>query len=125
MSAQKYPNAFKDADGDYLSGDRNYKLTLPKDIPAAIFWSVTVYDPITGSGLDNGQAFPSLNTMDKPRQNADGTTDIYYGPTSPGEGKNWIATIPGKGFFTILRLYGPKTAFFDQSWKPGDLEKIK
>lgn len=120
----KYPNAFKDADGDYLSGDQNYRLTLPKDIPAAIFWSVTVYDPITGSGLDNGQAFPSLNTMDKPKQNADGTTDIYYGPTSPGEGKNWIATLPGKGFFTILRLYGPKKAFFDKSWKPGDLEKI-
>ncbi|MGF6174270.1 DUF1254 domain-containing protein [Ensifer sp. 4252] len=121
----KYPNAFKDADGDYLSGDLNYKLTLPKDIPAKIFWSVTVYDPITGSGLDNGQPFPSLNTMDKPVQNADGSTDIYFGPTSPGAGKNWIATIPAKGWFTILRLYGPTKAFFDKSWKPGDLEKVK
>lgn len=116
----KYPNAFKDADGDI-----NYKLTLPKDIPAKIFWSVTVYDPITGAGLDNGQPFPSLNTMDKPVQNADGSTDIYFGPKSPGEGKNWIATVPANGFFTILRLYGPTKAFFDQSWKPGDLEKIK
>ncbi len=121
----KYPNAFKDADGDYLSGDVNYRLTLPKDIPAKIFWSVTVYDPITGSGLDNGQPFPSLNTMDKPVQNADGSTDIYFGPTSPGTGKNWLATIPGKGFFTILRLYGPTKAFFDKSWKPGDLEKVR
>ncbi|KQU93592.1 hypothetical protein ASD00_23170 [Ensifer sp. Root31] len=121
----KYPNAFRDADGDYLSGDVNYKLTLPKDIPAKIFWSVTVYDPVTGSGLDNGQPFPSLNTMDKPVQNADGSTDIYFGPKSPGEGKNWIATIPDQGFFTILRLYGPTKAFFDKSWKPGDLEKVK
>jgi hypothetical protein len=38
-------------------------LSLPKDIPAALFWSATVYDPITGSGLDNGQPFPSLNTV--------------------------------------------------------------
>ncbi|MDX0802769.1 DUF1254 domain-containing protein [Sinorhizobium medicae] len=121
----KYPNAFKDADGDYLSGDQSYKLTLPKDIPAKIFWSVTVYDPITGSGLDNGQPFPSLNTMDKPVQNPDGSTDIYFGAQSPGEGKNWIATVPGQGFFTILRLYGPTKAFFDKSWKPGDLEKLK
>ncbi|SDP79883.1 Uncharacterized conserved protein [Phyllobacterium sp. YR620] len=121
----KYPNAFKDADGNYLSGDHSYKLTLPKDIPAKIFWSVTVYDPVTGSGLDNGQTFPSLNTMDKPVQNSDGTTDIYFGPKSPGNGKNWVATAPGKGFFTILRLYGPTKAFFDKTWKPGDLVKLK
>ncbi|MBB4343003.1 DUF1254 domain-containing protein [Rhizobium leguminosarum] len=119
----KYPNAFKDADGDYLSGDRSYKLVLPKDIPAKIFWSVTVYDPITGSGLDNGQPFPSLNTMDKPKQNADGSTDIYFGPQSPGPGKNWIATIPGKGWFTTLRLYGPTKAFFDKTWRPDDIVK--
>ncbi|MBY5891102.1 DUF1254 domain-containing protein [Rhizobium leguminosarum] len=119
----KYPNAFKDADGDYLSGDRSYKLVLPKDIPAKIFWSVTVYDPITGSGLDNGQPFPSLNTMDKPKQNADGSTDIYFGPQSPGPGKNWIATIPGKGWFTTLRLYGPIKAFFDKTWRPDDIVK--
>ncbi|GLS28631.1 Uncharacterized conserved protein [Mesorhizobium albiziae] len=120
----KYPNSFKDADGDFLSGDRNYKLTLPPNIPAAIFWSLTLYDPVTASGLDNGQPFPSLNTMDKPVTNADGSVDIYVGPTSPGEGKNWLATVPGKGFFTALRLYGPKKAFFDQTWKPGDLEKV-
>ena len=30
-----------------------------------------------------------------------------------------------KGFFVILRLYGPTKAFFDQSWKPSDIEKVK
>lgn len=120
----KYPATFFDADGDYLSGDRNYKLHVPKDVPVALFWSVTVYDPITGSGLDNGQPFPSLNTMDKPVQNPDGTIDIYFGPKSPGEGKNWLATIPDKGWFTIFRLYGPKQAFFDQTWKLNDIEKV-
>jgi hypothetical protein len=121
----KYPVTFADADGDFLNGSRNYVLHVPKDIPAAYFWSATVYDPITGSGLDNGQPFPSLNTMDKPVQNADGTTDIYFGPKSPGAGKNWLATIPGKGWFTIFRLYGPKEAFFDQTWKLPDIEKVK
>lgn len=121
----KYPAAYMDADGDFLRGEQAYVLQLPPEIPAAIFWSVTVYDPITGSGLDNGQPFPSLNTMDKPVMNSDGTTDIYFGPKSPGEGKNWIATIPGKGWFTLLRLYGPKKAFFDQTWKPDDIKKMK
>ena len=120
----KYPNAFRDSKGDFLFGGNNYKLTLPKDIPAALFWSLTLYDPITGSGLDNGQPFPSLNAMDKPVTNADGSTDIYLGPSSPGPGKNWMRTLPDQGFFVILRLYGPKQAFFDQSWKPGDIEKI-
>jgi hypothetical protein len=50
------------------------KLHIPKDVPVAIFWSVTVYDPITASGLDSGQPFPSLNAMDKPAQNADART---------------------------------------------------
>lgn len=120
----KYPAAFMDKDGDFLNGGRSYKLHLPPNIPAAIFWSATVYDPLTGSGLDNGQPFPSLNTMDKPVQNADGTTDIYFGPKSPGQGKNWLRTVPDKGFFVILRLYGPTKAFFEQTWKPDDIARV-
>jgi hypothetical protein len=120
----KYPVTFVDKNGDFLQGANSYKLNLPKDIPAHLFWSVTVYDPVTGSGLDNGQPFPSLNTMDKPPANPDGSTDIYFGPNSPGQGKNWLKTNPGKGFFVIFRLYGPTKAFFDKSWKPGDIEKL-
>jgi hypothetical protein len=33
--------------------------------------------------------------------------------------------VPSKGYFVILRLYGPTKAFFDKSWKPGDIEKVK
>ena len=86
---------------------------------------MTVYDAVTASGLDNGQPFPSINQMDKPVANADGSTDIYFGPRTPGEGKNWLATVPGKGFFVCLRLYGPTQSFYDQSWKPGDVEKVR
>jgi hypothetical protein len=121
----KYPATFVDSNGDFLNGNESYKLHVPPNIPAALFWSVTVYDPITGSGLDNGQPFPSLNTMDLPVQNADGTIDIYFGPQSPGKDKNWLATIPGKGWLTIFRLYGPKKEFFDRTWKLNDIEKVK
>src|SRR5215467_4326564 len=98
---------FVDEDGNFLEGGNSYVLKLPKGIPAHLFWSVTVYDPVTGSGLDNGQPFPSINTMDKPVVNSDGSTNIYFGPNSPGDGKNWLRTLPGQGFFVILRIYGP------------------
>ena len=121
-----YVIAFTDGEGTPLSGASNYRLNLPANIPAALFWSVTLYDAATASGLANGQPFPSLGSRDKPSQNADGSTDLYLGPTAP-EGKtgNWLATVPGKGYFAILRLYGPKEPALDKSWKPGDIEKVK
>jgi len=52
--------------------------------------------------------------------------DLYLGPTAPaGEDKNWLRTVPGKGYFTILQLYGPTEPFFNQTWKPGDIEKVR
>jgi hypothetical protein len=54
-----------------------------------------------------------------------GSKANYFGPDFPGEGKNWVRTVPSKGYFVALRLYGPMKAFFDHSWKPGDIEKIK
>ena len=120
----KYPTTFKDAQGEWLTGDRSYRLHLPAGIPVNRFWSVTVYDAETASGLDNGQLFPSINAMDRPAPNPDGSLDVYIGPRPPGDGKAWLATVPKKGFFVMLRLYGPTKAFFDQTWKPGDVERL-
>jgi hypothetical protein len=121
----KYVIAFSDSAGSPLSGDASYKINLPPNVPAANFWSVTVYDAENASGLANGQPFPSLGSRDKPAQNADGSTDLYFGPKSPeGKAGNWLATVPGKGYFAILRLYGPTEMAIDKSWKPGDIEKI-
>jgi hypothetical protein len=122
----KYMIAFNDSKGEALSGGSNYKINLPANIPAANFWSVTLYEAENASGLANGQPFPSLGSRDKPAQNADGTTDIYLGPKAPnGKEGNWLATVPGKGYFAILRLYGPTEAAINKSWKPGDIEKVK
>ncbi len=120
----KYMIAFVDGSGANLSGGSRYRLRLPRDIPAANFWSVTLYEAENGSGLANGQPFPSLGSRDMPVQNADGSTDLYFGPTPPaGKAGNWLATVPGKGYFAVLRLYGPTAAAIDKSWKPGDIEK--
>ena len=115
--------AFTDSERQPLLGANSYRLTLPANVPAAIFWSLTLYDAATASGLDNGQPFPSLGSRDLPQVNTDGTTDLYFGPEPPeGQESNWLATVPGKAYFAILRLYGPTEAAFDKTWKPGDLE---
>ncbi len=120
----KYMIAFTDSAGVPLSGGANYQLKLPPKIPAANFWSVTLYEAENASGLANGQPFPSLGSRDKPVQNADGSTDLYLGPKAPdGKASNWLATVPGKGYFAILRLYSPTQPAIDKSWKPDDIEK--
>ncbi len=120
----KYMIAFVDGSDVNLSGGSSYRLRLPRDIPAANFWSVTLYEAENGSGLANGQPFPSLGSRDMPVQNADGSTDLYFGPTPrAGKERNWLATVPGRGYFAVLRLYGPTAAAIDKSWKPGDIEK--
>jgi hypothetical protein len=37
----------------------------------------------------------------------------------------FIQTIPGRNFIVALRLYGTGVEFFDQTWKPDDVVKVK
>jgi hypothetical protein len=121
----KYMIAFTDSSGTPLSGGSNYRLELPPNIPAANFWSVTLYEAENASGLANGQPFPSLGSRDKPAQNTDGSTELYLGPSAPeGKAGNWLATVPKKGYFAILRLYSPTEPAINKSWKPSDIEKV-
>jgi hypothetical protein len=120
-----YLIGFRDSSGTLLAGNKNYRLHLPAGIPVADFWSLSVYDALTASALDNGQPFPSIASFDHPEANEDGSTDLYLGPTPPpGKEKNWKRTVPGKGYFTIFRLYGPTEHFFNGSWKPSDIEPM-
>ncbi len=122
----QYGIATLDASGEYLNGNNAYKLHLPPNIPAKDFWSVMVYDPQTRSMLQTDQQFPGLNSMKGiVVANDDGSTDIYFGPESPeGKESNWIQTVSGKGFFVILRIYGPLEAWFDQTWRPSEIELV-
>jgi hypothetical protein len=122
----KYMVGFTDSAGTPLSGGASYRVKLPPNIPAANFWSLTLYEAENASGLANGEPFPSLGSRDKPEQNADGSTELYLGPEAPaGKQGNWLRTVPGKGYFAILRLYSPTEAAIDKSWKPGDIEKVQ
>ena len=67
----QYLACYRDSNDDFLMGDNVYQLTLPKNIPAKNFWSVTVYHPDTRSLLQNGKPKPSISTYDKPDMNPD------------------------------------------------------
>ncbi|WP_321372869.1 DUF1254 domain-containing protein [uncultured Draconibacterium sp.] len=122
----QYAAAAKDADGKFLDGSKTYKLNIPANVPAKDFWSILLYDSQTRSMLQTDQRFPSISSMaERVQQNSDGSTDVYFGPKPP-EGKegNWVQTVPGKGFWLILRLYGPLEPWFDKTWRPGKIIPI-
>ena len=60
------------------------------------------------------------------RKNGDGSYDIYFGPKVPeGFENNWLETIPGKGWFVALRIYGPLEPWIEKSWRPGEIELVR
>ena len=122
----QYAIAEHDADGRYLDGAKNYRLHLPPNIPAKNFWSIVVYDPQARSMLQTDQQFPSISSQKKGiTVNPDTSVDVYFGPEAPaGKEANWIQTIPGKGWFVALRLYGPLEPWFDKTWRPGEIELV-
>lgn len=87
---------------------------------------MTIYDPATRSQLQTSQEFPSIGSQALPGMNADGSIDIYFGPKPP-EGKEefWLETISGKGWFPVVRFYGPLEAYNDKSWKPDDVVLVE
>jgi hypothetical protein len=74
--------------GDRLDGAKNYRLHIPPNIPAKLFWSVVVYDTLSRSQLQNGQPFPAVSSYTHPLVNADGSIDIFFGPQEPKEKGN-------------------------------------
>ena len=127
----QYLIANVDAKGKPFDGSKTYKVVLPKDIPAARFWSFTVYDNQTRSMLQTPQRFPRTGSQSYPSPaaapNADGSTTIYFSAKRPRDVKegNWIQADPKKGWFTILRLYSPLQSFFDKTWRPSEIELLK
>jgi len=120
-----------DADKNYFDGAKAYKVTLPKGIPEANFWSFTLYDNQTRSMLDTPQRHPRAGSQSYPspaaEPNADGSTTVYFSPTQPAgvQRGNWIQTMPGKGWFVILRLYSPLEPFFTKEWRPSEIELVR
>jgi hypothetical protein len=123
----QYAVSVADTSGKEFDGAKTYRVNIPGNVPAQDFWSVVLYDPQTRSELQTSQPYPSKNNKrDSLITNADGSVDLYFGPKAPaGKEANWTATVPSKGWFAVLRLYGPLDPWFDKTWRPGEIEEVK
>ena len=91
------------------------------------FWAVTVYSVDTRTLYRNERSDAEVSSNTKGLQkNADGSVDLYFGPTAPsGKETNWVQTVPDKFWFPYFRLYAPTQAYFDRSWPLADIEKVQ
>ena len=123
----QYAIAATDSKAMPLDGSKTYKLHLPPNVPARDFWSLVVYDNQTRSMLQTDQRFPSIGSeKEGVVSNTDGSVDVWFGPSAPkGHESNWVQTVPGKGWSVALRLYGPEEAWFDKTWRPGEIELVQ
>jgi hypothetical protein len=117
---------YRDREGAYLDGAKTYRLRVPLPAPANLFWSVTVYDADTRSEIRTQQEKAALRSLFELKDTGDASSvDLYFGPSAPsGQEGRWIRTLPGRGWFSYFRIYGPKGPAFDGSWRPGDFEAL-
>jgi hypothetical protein len=122
---QQYLSIQKDKEGNWLQGDNSYTLHVPPNVPVKQFWSITLYDTETRCFIDNPHDIAGVDSLGDLIQNADGSADLYFSPTAPaGKEKNWVPTLPGRGWFAYFRFYAPTEPYFDRTWSLPDIEKV-
>jgi len=126
---QVYMTTKRDATGALLRADKTYRLHVPKDVPVAQFWALTLYSENTRRPYDNGgtetRSVDLGSKLADLKRNADGSVDLFVGAQAPvGFESNFMKTVGEDGWFVMFRLYAPLQAFFDKSFSLADFEMI-
>jgi hypothetical protein len=120
-----YPLTRQDGQGAELDGSKtNYTLTFPAGElpPVNAFWSVTMYDGKTQLLVENPIDRYLINAPMLPDMHKDenGAVTLYIQKEAPTDAKlkaNWLPA-PDGPIYMVMRLYWPKKAALDGSWKP-------
>lgn len=124
-----YPTYYVDAKGEKLNGKNRYILKFPPGQlpPANSFWSITMYDQPASLLVANSLNRYLLNStmLAQFKKDADGGLTFFFQTDSPGKDKesNWLPS-PKGDFALIMRLYWPKEAALNGTWKQPQLVKI-
>ncbi len=124
-----YPLYRIDADGAPLSGERRYTLRFAPDLlpPVNAFWALTMYglpDSLLVANPINRYLLSSP-MLPQFRRDADGGLTLHVQHQSPGAERepNWLPA-PAGAFFMAMRLYYPKPAALDGSWRAPPLQRV-
>ena len=125
-----YPAYWNDADGQKLDGSHRYTLRFaPGQLPPTkAFWSLTMYELPEMLLVPNSIDRYLINSpmLDDFVRDEDGGITLYIQHESPGGDlePNWLPA-PAGPFFMALRLYWPKAAALDGTWKQPLLKKVQ
>jgi hypothetical protein len=121
-----YPMCSEDEEGKPLNGANRYVIRYEKEQtpPTNAFWSLSLYDS-DGRFVDNPLKRYAVGDRSNLKTNPDGSTDIYIQHNSPGKDResNWIPA-PTGDFNLCLRVYYPKQAMMNGSWKIAPVKKV-
>jgi hypothetical protein len=124
--AQYYLLAARDKDGKPLDGRSSYRLRVPANAPVTQYWSMTVYNRDTHAFIRNARSVGRSSQTPGLKKNADGSVDIFFGPTAPqGQEANWVPTDANGLFEVLARFYGPQKPLFEKTWRLPDIERVK
>ena len=125
-----YPAYYTDESGEKLNGSNRYTIRFEpnKYPPVNSFWSLTMYDQPASLLVANPINRYLLNSAMMPqfKKDADGGLTFYIQAVSPGKDKesNWLPSPKGP-FSLIMRLYWPKEAALNGTWKQPQVIKAK
>jgi hypothetical protein len=100
-----YVIAFTDGEGAALAGGTNYMLNLPKDVPAANFWSVTLTKPRTPAFSTASPSCRSIARHPSPECRWQHRSPLGRKPQPARSGTGLPPCLTR--YFAVLRLYGP------------------
>ncbi|MDZ4693343.1 DUF1254 domain-containing protein [Terricaulis sp.] len=115
-----YARADTDSAGAPLNGAHRYTLTIPPNVPASAFWSLSMYqlepdarlffteNPINRFSI--GDRTPGI------ARNADGSMTIAIQADAPTDTGNWLPA-PRGPFVITFRAYLPQPAMLNHSWR--------